>query len=194
MAGTRCTSAGDYLGELGKLLGKVDAAAIDRFSAELFAAWRDGRRVLVFGNGGSAMTASHMISDLVKGASVPGQKRLQAIGLSDNVAMLTALANDGSYEDIFIFPLESYAQKGDVAVAISASGNSPNVVKACAWAKEHGLRVVALTGFRGGKVKELADLHINIPSDNYGLVEDLHLSIDHIVSQKLHSMIKAQCS
>jgi phosphoheptose isomerase len=112
--------------------------------------------------------------------------------MNDNIGLLTALGNDISYEETFSYPLASYAQPGDVAVALSCSGNSPNVLHAVRWARDHGLTVVALTGFAGGKLKELADIHVNIPSTNYGLIEDLHLSVNHIVAQSLHSRILAE--
>jgi D-sedoheptulose 7-phosphate isomerase len=105
--------------------------------------------------------------------------------------MMTALGNDISYEQVFAFPLASYAQAGDLAVAISCSGNSPNVLRACEWAKANGLNVVALTGLAGGKVKDLAHVHANVPSDNYGVVEDLHMSMGHIAAQMLKSRISA---
>jgi phosphoheptose isomerase len=94
-----------------------------------------------------------------------------------------------AYEDIFRFTLESYAAKGDIAIGISCSGNSPNLLRACEWARESGLTVIALTGFSGGKVKNLASVHINVPSENYGVIEDLHLSIAHIVAQGLRARI-----
>ncbi len=122
-------------------------------------------------------------------ASVEGKKRLHAISLLDNVGLTTAIGNDMAYEDIFRFTLESYAAKGDIAIGISCSGNSPNLLRACEWAKETGLTVIALTGFSGGKVKNLANLHINVPSENYGVIEDLHLSIAHIVAQGLKARI-----
>jgi D-sedoheptulose 7-phosphate isomerase len=191
MAATLCRSTSDYMGQLSALLSRLDCRGIDAFAQALFDAWREDRRVFVFGNGGSAFTASHYVCDLVKTAAVDGQKRLRAFGLADNTGLTTAIGNDLSYEDAFVYPREAYAQKGDIAVAISASGNSPNVLKACQWAREHGLSVVAITGFSGGRVKALADIHINIPSDNFGLVEDLHLSVGHIAAQMLHQRVAA---
>ena len=189
MAGTIVSSARSYLDEMTQLLGAIDPAPIDALADCVFQAWRDGRRVFVFGNGGSAYNASHFVTDLVKTAAVDGQKRLAAFSLVDNTGLTTAIGNDLSYDETFSYPLESYAQAGDVAIAISCSGNSPNVLRACRWAREHGLTVTALTGFGGGKVKEIADIHINIPSTNYGLMEDLHMSVGHVVAQSLKSRI-----
>lgn len=189
MAGSTVSSARQYLDTLAVILARVDAAAIDSYVALLADAWRQGRRVFVFGNGGSAYNASHHVTDYVKTASVPGRRRLQAFSATDNVGLFTAVGNDLSYDETFSFPLESYASPGDLAVGISCSGNSPNLLRACRWAKENGLHVVALTGFAGGKVKDYAHLHINIPSDNYGIIEDLHMSIGHIAAQMLQSTI-----
>lgn len=191
MAGTIAHSAKDYFDAMAAAAGHVDAAAVERYAQILFEAWRDGRRVLVFGNGGSAYNASHHVTDYVKTASVQGRPRLKAISLTDNVGLTTAVGNDLAYDQTFLFPLESYGQAGDVAVGISCSGNSPNLLRACEWAREHGLTVVALTGFSGGKVKDVAHLHINVPSENYGVIEDLHMSIGHIASQMLKSRIEA---
>jgi D-sedoheptulose 7-phosphate isomerase len=191
MAGTIVSSAQSYIDEMGELLRMLDPEPIDAFAEAVYQAWRDGRRVFVFGNGGSAYNASHMVTDLVKTAAVDGQKRLAAFSLVDNTGLTTAIGNDLSYDQTFSYPLESYAQPGDLAVAISCSGNSPNVLRACEWAKAHGLTVVALTGFAGGKVKALADIHVNVPSTNYGIMEDVHMSVGHIVAQSLKSKILA---
>jgi len=189
MAGTISKTAGSYIAEMARVVGLIDPIAVERFAEMIFNAWRDDRHVFVFGNGGSAYTSSHFVTDLVKTASVEGKKRLHAISLLDNVGLTTAIGNDIAYDDIFRFTLESYAAKGDIAIGISCSGNSPNLLRACEWAKESGLTVVALTGFSGGKVKNLANLHINVPSENYGVIEDLHLSIAHIVAQGLKARI-----
>ncbi len=192
MSGTVCKNASSYISEMTKLLAALDPAPIDAFADCVYQSWRDGRRVFVFGNGGSASTASHYVADFVKTAAVEGQKRLAAFCMNDNIGLLTALGNDIGYEETFSYPLASYAHPGDVAVALSCSGNSPNVLHAARWARAHGLTVVALTGFQGGKLKELADIHINIPSTNYGLIEDLHLSVNHVVAQSLYSRVSAE--
>jgi D-sedoheptulose 7-phosphate isomerase len=192
MAGFIASSARSYIDEMTQVLGEVDPAPVDALADCLFQAWRDGRRVFVFGNGGSAYNASHIVTDLVKTAAVNGQRRLAAFSLVDNTGLTTAIGNDLSYDETFSYPLESYSQAGDVAIAISCSGNSPNVLRACRWAREHGLTVAALTGFSGGKVKEMADIHVNVPSTNYGIMEDLHMSVGHIVAQSLKSRITEQ--
>ena len=190
MHGTISKTASSYIAEMSRATAQLDPAALERCADMIFAAWRDNRHVFVFGNGGSAYTSSHFVTDLVKTASVEGKKRLHAISLVDNIGLTTAIGNDINYEEIFRFPLASYAAKGDIAIGISCSGNSPNLLRACEWAKENGLTVIALTGFSGGKVKNLAHLHINVPSENYGVIEDLHLSIAHIAAQGLKSRIE----
>ena len=143
----------------------------------------------MFGNGGSSFTASHHVLDYIKTAAVDGQRHLQAISLVDNIGMTTAVSNDVGFDESFRYSLASFAKPADVAVAISGSGNSPNVVKACQWAKANGLCVVALTGFDGGLIGPMADIHIHVPSDNYGMIEDLHLSVGHAAAQALHDRI-----
>ena len=187
MAGSACDSVIAYLDGLQSLLKQVPRAPIDEFAALVFRAWRDRRRVYAFGNGGSAHTASHLVTDLVKTAAVSGRPRLRAVSLVDNVGLATAIGNDISYDQTLCYPLESYAEKGDIAVAISCSGNSPNVLRACEWARGNGLTIVALTELDGGALARLAHVHVNVPGDNYGMVEDVHLSVCHVVAQILHA-------
>jgi D-sedoheptulose 7-phosphate isomerase len=191
MAFTTCNGATEYLQAMQAQLARLDPSAIDRYVDLIFQAWQDDRLVLVFGNGGSAYTASHHVTDYVKTAAVDGRRRLRAISLVDNIGLTTALGNDISYDDTLCYPLESYARPGDVAVGISCSGNSPNVVKACQWAKDHGMSVVAITGFSGGRIGSIADVHIHVSSDNYGVVEDIQMMIGHIVAQSLQARVQA---
>ena len=192
MPGVICSSARIYLKDLRALLDRIDHTAIDELVGLLTEVWKHDGQVIIFGNGGSACTASHFVTDLVKTAYVDGERQLRALSLVDNYGLTTAVGNDIDYDQTFAFPIEAYARPGDAAIAISGSGNSPNVVNACRWAKGHGLKVVCLTGFDGGKIGTLADLHINIPSDNYGLIEDLHLSVGHMVSQTFKSRLMAE--
>ena len=170
----------------------INSDAVELAVDRIFEAWQQGRHVFVFGNGGSAYAASHYVTDLVKTAAVDGRPRLKAMSLVDNYGLTTAIGNDVTYDEIFQYPLQTYATPGDVAIAISASGNSPNVLKACRWAGEHGLTVIGVTGFAGGKLAGLCRVHIHIPSDNYGLVEDLQLAVGHMLSQALKSRVSAQ--
>lgn len=192
MAGKICGNAKQYMDGLAELLQRVDPGPIDTLADAIYDAWEADRLVLVYGNGGSAYTASHFVTDLVKTAEVYGQRRVRAISLCDNYGLTTALGNDISYDETFVYPLRSYARPGDLAIAVSCSGNSPNVVNACGWAKSNGLRLACLTGFAGGKIGDMADIHVNIPSDNYGLIEDLHLSVNHMIAQAHKARVAQQ--
>jgi D-sedoheptulose 7-phosphate isomerase len=191
LAGTICHKASEYLNQMGELCARVDANSVDRLTDWVFDAWRDEQQVLVLGNGGSASTSSHFVADLVKTAAVEGQKRLLALCMADNVGLTTALGNDIAYQKTLVYPLETYARSGDLVIAISGSGNSPNVVEACEWAISHNLRLAVLTGFSGGKIGAIGQVHINIPTDNFGLMEDLHLSVGHMISQGLKARVEA---
>ena len=148
---------------------------------DMRAALRDGRRIFVFGNGGSAANASHFATDLGKGASDKVGKRFHVLSLNDNISWMTALANDYSYEDVFVGQLQNYAGRGDFALGISVSGNSPNCVKAMTWAKQNGLRTAALVGARRGRMAEIADRVIVIADTHYGRVEDVQMTICHML-------------
>jgi D-sedoheptulose 7-phosphate isomerase len=141
----------------------------------------EGRQVFVFGNGGSAANASHFATDLGKGASDKLGKRFRVVSLNDNVSWMTALANDYAYGEVFAGQLQNYGHPGDVAFAMSVSGNSPNCVKALEWAKKNGLRTVALVGGKRGRMAEIADEVIVINDTHYGRVEDAHMGICHML-------------
>jgi D-sedoheptulose 7-phosphate isomerase len=184
-----CNSPVDYFSQLQEAVLPENVGNIHQFAELLFDAWRLGRHVFVFGNGGSALTASHHILDYVKTARISGQPSLQATCLNDNIGFVLAIGNDIAFADIFKWQLEASAKPGDVAVAISASGNSLNVVTACQWARQNQLSTVCITGFNGGLIAEFADIHIHFPSTNYGVVEDLQMSVGHIVSQMLYQRV-----
>jgi len=163
---------------------------LERVLQAILTAYEADRTVFVFGNGGSASTASHLACDLGKGTAIPGRRRLRVVSLADNLALLTAWANDTSYEMVFKEQLENLLQPGDVVIAISASGNSPNVIRAVEYANERGAVTIGFIGFGGGKLKELVDLDITVSSCNYGHVEDYHLALDHIFSQYLRQLFR----
>jgi len=145
----------------------------------------DGRQVFVFGNGGSAATASHYCCDFNKGISMGKDKRYKLICLSDNVPTLMAYSNDISYGEVFVEPLKNFFQSGDVVLGISGSGNSMNVVKAIEWAKANGGVTIAFTGFSGGKMKQLAEYNVHIAIDDMQITEDLHMVLDHCMMKIL---------
>ncbi len=155
--------------------------AVAELVGRLRAAHQEDRQIFVFGNGGSAANASHFATDLGKGASDKLKKRFRVICLNDNVSWMTALANDYAYEDIFVGQLQNYARPGDIALSISVSGNSPNCVKALAWAKQNGLQTVALVGAKRGRMAEIAEQSIVVQDTHYGRVEDVQMTICHLL-------------
>jgi D-sedoheptulose 7-phosphate isomerase len=162
---------------------------IDAMSA-MIATYEAGGTVYICGNGGSAGTSNHMVNDLSKGSVVEGKRRLRVLGLADNMSLLTAYANDCGYETIFIEQMKNLWRKGDLLIAISASGNSENVVRAAQYARQTDGKVISLVGFSGGKLKELSDFAIHFKSFNYGAVEDAQLMFSHMSSQYMHHYIQ----
>jgi D-sedoheptulose 7-phosphate isomerase len=169
---------------LGKLLGNMDFEAMERVVGLVLEKTREGHTIFFVGNGGSAATSSHFATDLVQCSRPDKGIMFRAISLVDNVPLLTALANDYSYEDVFTVQMKSLFQKGDMLVAISGSGNSPNVLAAVRLAREMGGVTVALAGFDGGKMAPLCDHVILVKTEKgeYGPVEDIHMVIDHMFS------------
>jgi len=178
----------DYIDRLAAGLHQIDPRAIAGVVETLEAARLQGRRIFLIGNGGSAATASHMANDLQKLASGGKSLPYRAIGLTDNVPLMTAWGNDESYETIFTRQLEPLAEKGDVLVAITGSGNSPNILHTMARAREMGLVVIAFLGFTGGKAKDLADHVLLFPESHYGRVEDAHLVLEHLIANYLRDL------
>jgi phosphoheptose isomerase len=180
-------SAGSYFDayaeEMARAAKTVDPEAFDRAAAILTEAYERGARMFSCGNGGSASVANHMQCDHVKGIRTGSDLAPQVLSLSTNVELLTAIGNDLGYEHIFAYQLQSQARPGDVLVAVSSSGRSPNIVSAIAWARDHGLRTIAITGFGGGQARATAEVAIHVDSTNYGVVEDLHQSVMHALAQ-----------
>ena len=180
-----------YLEELSKTIQELPLQSINDLVRVFFQAYESDRTIFLFGNGGSAALASHMTCDLGKGtAPGNGGQRLRAVALTDNVALITAWANDTRYESIFAEQLENLLQPGDVAFAISASGNSPNILAALNFARQAGAITAGISGFKGGKMKSLCDICVVVPSDNMQIIEDLHLSIAHAVFRALRHGIQ----
>ena len=170
-----------YFDNYGAVLAALPYSNIEQVADELYRAYLEDRRVLLFGNGGSAALASHFACDLGKGTTVPGRtsKRFRALSLTDNMPLLTVWANDTCYDRVFAEQLLNFLQSGDIAFGISGSGCSPNVLLALEAARQAGAINIGLTGFKGGKMRDLCDLCIIIPSDNMQIIEDLQLSITH---------------
>ena len=148
------------------------------------------RQVFLAGNGGSAATASHMANDFLKGVATGDKPGLRAIGLADNVPLVTAIANDEGYENVFAHQLSALAQPGDLLVVLSGSGNSPNIVQAVETARKLGMTTIAFLGMGGGKAAKMAEVSIIVPSDDYGPIEATHLIFDHLITAYLHSWLE----
>ena len=181
-----------YLSELENVIHNLSRDEVRAVAEALLEAWRARRHVFLLGNGGSAATASHMMNDLNKFASVPGKPRFRAIALTDNVPLLTAVGNDQSYAEVFVEPLQNLLEPGDTVIAISASGNSANVVRAVEYAQARGARVIGFCGRPGGRLAALADLKVIIPSDRIGQQEDGHMILDHVLSFALRAAIEQE--
>lgn len=162
--------------------GRLDLGPLSRAARALMQARDEGRKIYVMGNGGSAAIASQWSVDLCKTASREGGKPLRCVSLTDNVPYLTAIGNDIGYDQVFVRQLENLLEKDDLVIVISGSGNSPNVVKAAEYARSKGARTVGLLGFDGGKLKSLVDIPVLVPCDQYGVVEDLHQAMTHILT------------
>ncbi|MDE3091742.1 MAG: SIS domain-containing protein [Chloroflexota bacterium] len=166
----------------------LKAAALDRVDAVIVVLERartEGRRVFLFGNGGSGSTASHFACDLGKGTIKPDRPRFKVLCLNDNMPTLTAYANDVGYDSVFAEPLVALAERGDIAIAFSGSGNSPNVLRALEAAEKRGVATVGFSGFAGGALKDRVELHINVPSQVMGQIEDVHLAMTHAICEML---------
>jgi D-sedoheptulose 7-phosphate isomerase len=182
----------DYLGRHTRAVATLDVSAVEHAVEAIIKAYDDGHTVFTCGNGGSATTASHMAADLAKNSSIAGKPRLRAHSLSDNMSWLSALGNDLGYENVFVEQIANFIQPGDVLIAISGSGNSPNVVKAAEFARAHDCTVVGLVGFTGGKLKDIAHVLVHCRIEDYGPIEDCHLMLDHIFVEALRTHIRTK--
>lgn len=174
-----------YFDQAARAAASIDGAKLHD-AAELLAAAYDRRAtVYVCGNGGSASISNHLVCDHLKGVQTDTATRPRVVSLAANLETITAIANDISYDDVFVYQLRTLAEPGDVLVTISSSGDSENVVRAIQWATDNDCAVIAMTGFGGGRSAELADVNLHVEGDNYGVVEDIHQSLMHILAQYL---------
>lgn len=171
----------DYIAKQKAAHDSISVDGVVRAIETIKQAWAQDRQIFVFGNGGSASNSSHFATDLGKGSSDKLGKRFRVLSLTDNVSWMTAIGNDYSYEDIFVRQLENYGRKGDVAIGVSVSGNSPNCVKAMDWAKNNGLETIALVGAKRGRMADLGSQVIVINDTHYGRVEDAQMGILHLL-------------
>lgn len=180
-----------YRTETLKAIGGIDTGQVQRAIDILTAARDQGRRIFVCGNGGSASAASHFATDMVKGASFGREKRFRILALTDSLPTLTAYSNDVSYECVFAEQMKNFAEPGDVVIAISGSGNSPNVVCALEYANSIGCQTIALTGRDGGRLAPLAQVKIHVPHAHMGRIEDAHLVALHMIA---YHFMEQECS
>lgn len=171
----------EYLAAQHRALDSIPLDGVEQLVRTLRQAWRDDRQIFAIGNGGNAANASHFATDLGKGASDKTGKRFRVLTLADNSAWLTALGNDYCFDDVFLRSLQNYARAGDVLIASSVSGNSPNLVRAIDWACQNGLQTIALVGARRGRLAEIAGQVLVIEDSHYGRVEDAQMTILHML-------------
>jgi len=183
-----------YFGHISKLLDEIDINELEKFINEMEEARKTGKTIFFIGNGGSAATASHMANDLALGLRKAVEPPLRCLSLTDNVPMMTAIANDNGYENLFVRQIQLYYRSGDKVVAISASGNSPNVVAAAQWVKDRGGKVISMTGFDGGKLAKISDATILVKTQKgeYGPVEDVHMVLDHVIYTWIWGKLKME--
>lgn len=177
--------AKEYLNRLAGVIQELDCDQVDRAVSLIEDAWKRGSKVITFGNGGSAATASHYIVDWNKGISYKKDLKMKGLCLNDNVASVMAYANDVSYAAVFVEQLKNFLEKDDLVIGVSGSGNSENVIQAIDYANKNGGITLGLCGYGGGKLKQIAQHSVWINVNDMQLVEDLHLSFGHIVMQRL---------
>ncbi len=171
----------EYLESIGNIINKLDIENISEMIEAIKLAYQDDKRIFVFGNGGSAATANHFACDFGKNAIKDDNNRIKVISLSNSISSITACGNDIGFDTVFEEQLKNLMHDGDLVLCISASGSSPNIIRAVEYAKKRNGTVIGITGFCGGKLKELSDINVNVDSDSYEKIEDIHLIITHII-------------
>lgn len=172
-----------YAEETARAAKSVEGSALDAAAEILVDAYTRDAAVFCCGNGGSAAISNHLQCDHLKGIRTATDLAPRVISLSSNVELMTAIANDFAYDEVFSYQLESQSRPGDVLIAISSSGRSANIIRALEWAREHTVHTIALTGFDGGEARLIADVAIHVDGANYGVVEDHHQAIMHVLAQ-----------
>jgi phosphoheptose isomerase len=175
--------ADGYFGRLRDAAASVDRGRLARAAEILIEVYTRGGFVFSCGNGGSAAIANHLVCDHCKLVQTDTPLTPRIVSLSTTVEMITAIGNDLSYDEVFVYQLRSLARPGDALITISSSGDSENIVRAVRWARDHGVPVIAMTGFSGGRSAALADVNLHVTADNYGVIEDTHQSLMHILAQ-----------
>jgi D-sedoheptulose 7-phosphate isomerase len=180
-----------YFSGLEQMLRAISLAHLERVLRLLEEAYLNGRRIFILGNGGSAATASHFALDLAKNTIVPGAPRLKAISLTDHVPLITAWSNDTAYEHIFAEQLENLVEPGDVVIAISASGNSLNLINALRLAERSRAFTIGLLGAKGGKIKDMVDAYVLAPGQNIEQEEDAHMIVAHVITRHMRAFARS---
>jgi D-sedoheptulose 7-phosphate isomerase len=176
---------GGYSNAVAAAARAVDPVVIEEAATLLGSIFEAGRTLYVCGNGGSGAISNHLLCDFSKGIQADTSLKPKVVSLSAHLELITAIGNDFSFDDIFVYQLRTFASAGDALLTISASGNSENIVRAVDWAAKNGVATIALTGFEGGRSATLADINVHVPAHNYGIVEDVHQSIMHVFAQYL---------
>jgi D-sedoheptulose 7-phosphate isomerase len=178
----------DYISTKDLLLKKIDQKILNKIIQEILNSIKNKRDFFSCGNGGSAATAEHLSCDFSKGSCTNTNLNFKVFSLNSNVALMTAIANDISYDDVFSYQLNRYGKANDVLLAFSVSGTSKNIIKCSKIAKKKKIKIISFTGFNGGVLKKLSNYNINFPSNNFGIVEDCHLTIMHFISQYIRNL------
>jgi D-sedoheptulose 7-phosphate isomerase len=182
--------ARDYLKAVERELQKLDPQELDHLAHAVHQRYLTGRFVYLIGNGGSGANASHLCEDLGKGTAPENEgRRLKILSLTDNTPYILAWANDASFERIFVEQLKNLGEPGDLLIAISGSGNSPNILRAVEWANDHGIDTFGMTGFCGGKLRRLAKQCLHVPTHDMGVVESLHVVAFHYVVGRVYALV-----
>ena len=189
-----------FLSEMKSIVDTLDRDKIDQIIEAMYEIWKNGKRMFLMGNGGSASTASHLVNDFGKCTALPGKKRFKVMGLTDNTALITALVNDNGFDNLYSEQLLNFIEPGDALVGFSAHGGSgkdkagmwsQNLLKAYMIAKEYGVKTIGFSGYDGGVMKDLCDLCIVVPFHNTQHVENFHLSLGHLMCNRLIEKIAA---
>ena len=187
-----------YLDRLNQEISRLNQADIQQWADLIYDAWQNGRYVFIIGNGGSGTTASHMAEDLGKSLLRPddlkdeSKRRLKVLSLTDNIGWLLAVGNDCGYEEVFVQQLMNYGRAGDLVIAISGSGNSPNILRAVDWSNRHGLVTYGLSGYGGGKLKTMQQHGLHVDLHDMGMVESIHLCVFHWVLNDVFARINKE--
>jgi D-sedoheptulose 7-phosphate isomerase len=184
-------SVNSYFSELEQMVRAISRPDLERVLSLLENVYRNGHRIFIIGNGGSAATASHFALDLAKNTIMAGAPRLKAISLTDHVPLITAWSNDTAYEHIFAEQLANMIEPGDLVIGISASGNSPNVINALLLARQYRAFTVGLLGARGGKMKDMVDAYVLAPGQNIEQEEDAHMILAHVITRHMREVVRS---